>query len=145
MERLEPSVQVPKMLDLSDLAWHTPLGSAMSSFSMVESLYPMLPVDNQPESSRSTTLPRMNSRSSPFPAPPASTNPAASTTYSPVRSERPVQSADMSNYKIVLGYDFGTTYSGASYAYCQNEEILDVQRWYVLILEPTLSRQILMY
>jgi len=35
----------------------------------------------------------------------------------------------MSNYKIVLGYDFGTTYSGASYAYCQNEEILDVQRW----------------
>jgi hypothetical protein len=86
----------------------------------------MLPVDSQAETSRSIAAGRMSTRTPPFPPNPTNSAPR---TYSPVRGDRPVQSADMSNYKIVLGYDFGTTYSGASYAYCQNEEVLDIQRW----------------
>jgi hypothetical protein len=96
---------------------------------MVESLYPMLPMDPQAEPSRSPNSSRM-SIAVPFPA----NNPVTGKAPSPVRTEPAVQSADMSSYKIVLGYDFGTTFSGASYAYCQNEEVLDIERWYVHIL-----------
>ncbi|RUS20270.1 hypothetical protein BC937DRAFT_95562, partial [Endogone sp. FLAS-F59071] len=35
---------------------------------------------------------------------------------------------NLDNYKIVLGYDFGTTYSGCSYAYAQNEEVFDISK-----------------
>ncbi|KAI8580626.1 hypothetical protein K450DRAFT_236526 [Umbelopsis ramanniana AG] len=96
----------------------------MSSFAMVESLYPMLPIDSQAEPSRSPNLSRM-STALPFHA----NNAVSPRVHSPVRTEPAVQSADMSSYKIVLGYDFGTTFSGASYAYCQNEEVLDIERW----------------
>ncbi|RUS25978.1 hypothetical protein BC938DRAFT_471394, partial [Jimgerdemannia flammicorona] len=45
----------------------------------------------------------------------------------PVDVENPPFSLD--NFKIILGYDFGTTYSGCSYAYSQNEEIFDITKW----------------
>ncbi|KAH8555385.1 hypothetical protein BGW37DRAFT_134929 [Umbelopsis sp. PMI_123] len=99
----------------------------MSSFAMAESLYPMLPVESQNELRRSSTSNRLPTGASIIPS--NTNNPVANRTYSPVRTERAIQSADMSNYKIVLGYDFGTTFSGASYAYCQNEEVQDIQRW----------------
>jgi hypothetical protein len=99
---------------------------------MAESLYPMLPVESQNEPRRSSTSNRLPTGASIIPS--NTNNPVANRTYSPVRTERAIQSADMSNYKIVLGYDFGTTFSGASYAYCQNEEVQDIQRWFVHIL-----------
>lgn len=35
------------------------------------------------------------------------------------------------NYKVVISYDFGTTFSGASYAFTHNTtpEVFDVQKW----------------
>ena len=35
------------------------------------------------------------------------------------------------NYKVVISYDFGTTYSGASYAFTHGHspEVFDVQKW----------------
>lgn len=95
--------------------------------SRVESLYPMLPVDSQFELTRPLPSARRDSNQPAMSSASASNTPPQ--TFSPIRGDKPAQSADMSNYKIVLGYDFGTTFSGASYAYCQNEEILDVQRW----------------
>ncbi|RUO96982.1 hypothetical protein BC936DRAFT_141178 [Jimgerdemannia flammicorona] len=50
----------------------------------------------------------------------------------PVDVENPPFSLD--NFKIILGYDFGTTYSGCSYAYSQNEEIFDITKWYLPLL-----------
>lgn len=37
------------------------------------------------------------------------------------------------NYKLVIAYDFGTTFSGASYAFTHNTipEVFDVQKWYI--------------
>ncbi|KAG2176262.1 hypothetical protein INT43_005496 [Umbelopsis isabellina] len=87
----------------------------------------MLPVDSQFEITRPLSSARRDSSQLVIPSTSASNTPPQ--TFSPIRGDKPAQSADMSNYKIVLGYDFGTTFSGASYAYCQNEEILDVQRW----------------
>lgn len=35
------------------------------------------------------------------------------------------------NYKVVIAYDFGTTFSGASYAFTHTTqpEVFDVQKW----------------
>ncbi|KAI8387002.1 hypothetical protein BD560DRAFT_452538 [Blakeslea trispora] len=40
-------------------------------------------------------------------------------------------SSSRDNYKLVIAYDFGTTFSGASYAFTHNTtpEIFDVQKW----------------
>ncbi|OZJ04227.1 hypothetical protein BZG36_02962 [Bifiguratus adelaidae] len=38
-------------------------------------------------------------------------------------------SLDIDEYKVILGYDFGTTFTGCSYAYYQNEEIVDITKW----------------
>jgi hypothetical protein len=33
-------------------------------------------------------------------------------------------------YKVIISYDFGTTFSGASYAFTQdNSEVFDIQKW----------------
>lgn len=36
---------------------------------------------------------------------------------------------DVKDFPVVIGIDFGTTYSGCSFAYAQNEEVVDVVRW----------------
>jgi hypothetical protein len=35
------------------------------------------------------------------------------------------------NYKVVIAYDFGTTFSGASYAFTHTTvpEVFDIQKW----------------
>ncbi|KAI9321736.1 hypothetical protein BX666DRAFT_2017543 [Dichotomocladium elegans] len=33
------------------------------------------------------------------------------------------------DYPVVIGIDFGTTYSGCSYAFIQNDEVVDIVRW----------------
>ncbi|KAI8061842.1 uncharacterized protein B0P05DRAFT_556879 [Gilbertella persicaria] len=33
------------------------------------------------------------------------------------------------NYPVIIGIDFGTTYSGCCYAFAQNEEIIDIVKW----------------
>ncbi|OBZ90704.1 Heat shock protein 12B [Choanephora cucurbitarum] len=48
------------------------------------------------------------------------------------------------NYPVVIGIDFGTTYSGCSYAFAQNEEIIDIVKWpkqnnHIYPKTPTLS------
>ncbi|KAI8065127.1 hypothetical protein BC940DRAFT_304851 [Gongronella butleri] len=39
---------------------------------------------------------------------------------------KPFKSSD---YPVVIGIDFGTTFSGCSYAFIQNEEVVDIVRW----------------
>ncbi|KAI8377729.1 uncharacterized protein BYT42DRAFT_571382 [Radiomyces spectabilis] len=34
-----------------------------------------------------------------------------------------------SDYPVVVGIDFGTTFSGCSYAFVQNDEVVDIVRW----------------
>lgn len=49
-------------------------------------------------------------------------------------THRVPKSFDASQYKIVLGYDFGTTFSGCAYAYsAQNEEVFDISKWCVYL------------
>ncbi|KAL1924594.1 uncharacterized protein VTP21DRAFT_4248 [Calcarisporiella thermophila] len=36
---------------------------------------------------------------------------------------------NFAEYPIVIGIDFGTTYSGCSYAFVQNEEVVDITKW----------------
>lgn len=40
------------------------------------------------------------------------------------------------DYKVVIAYDFGTTYSGAAYAFTHTSppEVFDVLKWYVLFI-----------
>ncbi|CAO3593678.1 unnamed protein product [Absidia cylindrospora] len=33
------------------------------------------------------------------------------------------------NYPVVIGIDFGTTFSGCSYSFIQNDEVVDIVRW----------------
>ncbi|KAG0780500.1 hypothetical protein G6F21_012106 [Rhizopus arrhizus] len=35
----------------------------------------------------------------------------------------------INEYPVVIGIDFGTTFSGCSYAFIQNDEVVDVVRW----------------
>ncbi|EPB81346.1 hypothetical protein HMPREF1544_11942 [Mucor circinelloides 1006PhL] len=34
-----------------------------------------------------------------------------------------------SDYPVIVGIDFGTTYSGCCYAFAQNEEVIDIVKW----------------
>ncbi|RUS22480.1 hypothetical protein BC937DRAFT_88808 [Endogone sp. FLAS-F59071] len=36
---------------------------------------------------------------------------------------------NIKDFPVVIGIDFGTTYSGCAYAYAQNEEVVDITRW----------------
>ncbi|CAM0137413.1 hypothetical protein VKS41_003227 [Umbelopsis sp. WA50703] len=36
---------------------------------------------------------------------------------------------NLKDYPVVIGIDFGTTYSGCSYAFVQNDEVIDIVRW----------------
>lgn len=52
--------------------------------------------------------------------------------YSPAISAGPLMSSKkLSDYKVVIAYDFGTTYSGAAYAFTHTEtpEVFDVLKW----------------
>ena len=49
-----------------------------------------------------------------------------------VRSNQQQQQQSQSEYKVVIAYDFGTTYSGAAYAFTHSTptEVFDIQKWY---------------
>ncbi|KAL1923420.1 uncharacterized protein VTP21DRAFT_8400 [Calcarisporiella thermophila] len=40
-----------------------------------------------------------------------------------------MSSSSYDEFPVVIGIDFGTTYSGCSYAFVQNKEVVDIQRW----------------
>ncbi|KAL1933554.1 hypothetical protein VTP01DRAFT_7644 [Rhizomucor pusillus] len=40
-----------------------------------------------------------------------------------------LSSFDVQKYPVVIGIDFGTTYSGCSYAFAQNDEVIDIVKW----------------
>jgi hypothetical protein len=46
-------------------------------------------------------------------------------------SKKKIMLTNKDNYKLVISYDFGTTFSGASYAFThtKNPEVYDVQKW----------------
>ncbi|CAO3626584.1 unnamed protein product [Cunninghamella echinulata] len=36
---------------------------------------------------------------------------------------------NFADYPVIVGIDFGTTYSGCCYAFAQNEEVFDIVKW----------------
>ncbi|KAI7885933.1 uncharacterized protein EV154DRAFT_470549 [Mucor mucedo] len=41
----------------------------------------------------------------------------------------PNSSFNMADYPVIVGIDFGTTFSGCCYAFAQNEEVIDIVKW----------------
>ncbi|RUS22416.1 hypothetical protein BC938DRAFT_475246 [Jimgerdemannia flammicorona] len=36
---------------------------------------------------------------------------------------------NLADYPVIIGIDFGTTFSGCCYAFTQNEEVIDITKW----------------
>ncbi|KAI8578883.1 hypothetical protein K450DRAFT_244957 [Umbelopsis ramanniana AG] len=57
----------------------------------------------------------------------ANTVPPSSPLVKPVTESRPI---DFKKYAVVVAIDFGTTFSGCSYAFAEDENIQDITKWH---------------